>query len=128
MRGPDRLAAWADVEQTRQALACLARNAVEAAPAGGWVRLTAEALPGGVEALVEDSGPGPAADQRPHLFDPFYSGRSAGRGKGLGLPVAWRLARQQGGAVRLEPPRPGQPTRFVLSLPRPDAPEGRHAA
>ncbi len=128
VRGPDRLAAWADVEQTRQALACIARNAAEAAPAGGWVRLTAAATPEGVEALVEDSGPGPAAEQRPHLFDPFYSGRSAGRGKGLGLPVAWRLARQQGGDVRLEPARSGQPTRFVLSLPSPSSPDGLRAA
>jgi signal transduction histidine kinase len=127
VRGPDRLAAWADVEQTRQALTCLARNAVEAAPSGGWARLTALASPDGVEASVEDSGPGPAAEQVPHLFDPFFSGRNAGRGKGLGLPVAWRLARQQGGDVRFEPPRPGQPTRFVLSLPSP-ATDGLRAA
>jgi hypothetical protein len=32
--------------------------------------------------------------------------------------VAWRLARQQGGDVRLEAARPPEPTRFVLSLPR----------
>jgi signal transduction histidine kinase len=78
--------------------------------------------------FVEDSGPGPAPEQRPHLFDPFYSGRSAGRGRGLGLPLAWRLARQQGGDVSLEPARPGQPTRFVLSLPRHAHPAGVSAA
>jgi len=67
--------------------------------------------------VVEDSGPGPSSNQREHLFDPFYSGRLAGRGRGLGLPTAWRLAREHGGDVRFDP-LPQGPTRFVLSLPR----------
>jgi signal transduction histidine kinase len=71
-----------------------------------------------LQVAVEDSGPGPDASIRTSLFDPFFSGRSAGRGRGLGLPTAWRLARQQGGDVQLEPPRPGEPTRFILTLPR----------
>lgn len=125
LASPDRLAVWADADQLRQALGCLVRNGIEAAPAEGWVKLTAEAHAGPdvVEVWVEDSGPGPAPELRPHLFDPFFSGRSAGRGKGLGLPVAWRLARQQGGDVRLEAPRPGQPTRFVLTLPSSGSPD-----
>ena len=52
--------------------------------------------------------------EREHLFDPFYSGRKAGRGRGLGLPTAWRLARQHGGDVRFAG---AEPTRFVLTLP-----------
>jgi two-component system NtrC family sensor kinase len=116
---PERLAVEADVGQVRQALACLLCNALEAAPPEGWARL--EMRPGApgenVEVAVEDSGPGPEPAQRAALFDPFYSGRSAGRGRGLGLPIAWRLARQQGGDVRLEDHRPGQPTRFLLTLP-----------
>jgi signal transduction histidine kinase len=107
-----------DPEQVRLALTCLVRNAVEAAPATGWARLRlAEPKDGKVEAIVEDSGPGPDVEQYPHVFDPFYSGRTAGRGRGLGLPIAWRLACLQGGAVRLEPPRAGQPMQAVLVLP-----------
>ena len=49
---------------------------------------------------LEDNGPGPTPLDREHLFDPFYSGRKAGRGPGLGLPAAWQLARQHGGDVR----------------------------
>jgi signal transduction histidine kinase len=125
VRAPARLAGWADQEQLRQALGCLVRNAVEAAGTDGWARLGASLNGEEIDLWVEDSGPGPAAEQRPHLFDPFYSGRNAGRGKGLGLPVAWRLARQQGGDVRLEPARPGMPTRFVLTLPAAARPGGR---
>jgi signal transduction histidine kinase len=118
---PDRLQVSADPEQVRLALGCLLRNAIEAAagPAEAWaqLRLDAPRVGDSVEVVVEDSGPGPTPAQRPLLFDPFYSGRSAGRGRGLGLPIAWRMARQQGGQVRLEPARPGEPTRFVLTLP-----------
>lgn len=116
---PERMEVWADPKQVGIALQCLVKNALEAAPPGGWVRVRIE-VGESLEIQVEDNGPGPSPEQRPHLFDPFYSGRNAGRGKGFGLPVAWRLARQQGGDVRLEPPRPGRPTRFILSLPRDD--------
>lgn len=118
----DRLALAVDPEQLRLALSCLVRNGIEAAPVEGWVRITLRPpVPGrSVEIVVEDSGPGPDPAHKPHLFDPFFSGRTAGRGKGLGLPIAWRLARMQGGDVYLAPACPGQPTRFVLRLPGPE--------
>jgi signal transduction histidine kinase len=107
----------ADRQQIRTALTCLLRNAIEAAPPEGWARVRLEApSPDDLELVVEDSGSGPALPQREHLFDPFYSGRTAGRGRGLGLATAWRLAREHGGDVRLDSP-PGGPTRFVLRLP-----------
>jgi signal transduction histidine kinase len=119
-RSPDHLAAFADAEQVRAAVACLVRNAIEAAPADGWacVRVVEPGSDGVIEVAVEDGGPGPDPLQRPALFDPFYSGRTAGRGRGLGLPIAWRLAQQQGGDVRLDDGPAGGPTRFILSLPR----------
>ena len=41
----------------------------------------------------------------------------AGRGRGLGLPTAWQLVRQNGGDLRHEP-APDGPTRFVFTFPR----------
>lgn len=127
------LSVLADPRQTQVALTCLLRNAIEAAPAEGWAGIRVEAsTPDHLELIVEDSGPGPAPAQRPHLFDPFYSGRPAGRGRGLGLPTAWRLARENGGGVVFDDRATG-PTRFVLTLPRaahlnmPSAPLNGHA-
>lgn len=158
----------ADPGQLRTMLTCLVRNAIEAAgqwplPTAShptaimqsltpsaeppWVRIRLHMPePDQVNVLVEDSGPGPDEGQRQHMFDPFYSGRAAGRGRGLGLPTAWRLARVHGGDVRFDPVA-GGPTRFVLVLPassedhepkdgcqldtscvRPDAPTNRSAA
>lgn len=115
--GPaDGLAVSGDPEQLRRAVGHLLRNALEATPAGGEVRLWAEPSGGQAAVCVADTGPGPAPAAVPHLFDPFFSGRSAGRGRGLGLSIAWQLARQSGGDLRFAP-TPDQPSRFVLALP-----------
>ena len=106
----------ADQAQARTALSGLVRNAIEAAPAGGWARLRLEPRSAGFLAfIVEDNGSGPAPNAVEHLFDPFFSGRSAGRGRGMGLPTAWRLARQQGGDLCFEGVLAGA-TRFALTL------------
>jgi signal transduction histidine kinase len=114
---PDKaLTLLVDPAQIRTILAALLRNAIEAAPASGWASLTVDARPGvGLTVLVEDNGPGPSAVDREHLFDPFYSGRKAGRGRGLGLPTAWQLARQHGGDVTFD--SASTTTRFILTLP-----------
>ncbi len=105
-----------DAAQVRTALGGMLRNAIEAAPPEGWASVRVENGDGTLKLIVEDNGPGPAAGSISHLFDPFYSGRSAGRGRGFGLSSAWRLARQQGGEVRFEG-RHQDITRFVLCLP-----------
>jgi signal transduction histidine kinase len=115
-RDPIHLAA--DPVQVGRALAAVIRNGLEACRPGGWVRVDVERLSGRVAVVVEDGGPGPTGPAVDHMFDPFFSGRTAGRGRGLGLPTAWRLMRQNGGDVRYEP-TDGGPTRFVLELPLP---------
>ncbi len=114
----------ADETQARIALSAILRNAIEAAPTGGWARVRVDVNHAGeIELIVEDNGPGLSASAREHMFDPFFSGRSAGRGRGMGLPIAWRLARQQGGDVRIDSDGVDV-TRFVLTLPRAAAREG----
>lgn len=108
----------ADPKQAQAALTALLRNAVEAAPADGWAGIRARGENAEVvELIIEDNGGGPTAAQAEHLFDPFFSGRQAGRGRGLGLPTAWQLARVNGGAVTFAGVDAGV-TRFALRLPR----------
>lgn len=109
-----------DANQLKMALTNLIRNAIEAAGKEGWVRVRLVKHTQHVEVSIEDSGSGPNEQQRLHLFDPFYSGRSAGRGRGLGLPIAWSLVRQQGGSLYLASAE-GETTRFVLTLPFPES-------
>ncbi len=120
-----RISLHADPALLEVAVSSLIRNAIEAAPAGGWARVAIEVPRSGpVEIIVEDNGPGLTAAQREHLFDPFYCGRSAGRGSGLGLSKSWRIAQLHGGEIRFEPLTP-QGTRFVLALPATSHQTGR---
>jgi len=59
-------------------------------------------------------------------FDPFFSGREAGRGIGLGLPKAWRLVEINGGTLEIDS-RPGRGTRVLVSLPAVPAKDGPEA-
>jgi len=68
------------------------------------------------EISVVDDGRGMSFDVARRAFDPFFSGREAGRGAGLGLPKAWRLLTLSGGRVELES-RPSQGTRLTILLP-----------
>ena len=109
---------FADPEQARTILENVARNAIEAAGIEGWVRIGLKnSRSGQVLIFVEDSGPGPASEDVPNLFDPFFSGRQAGRGKGLGLSVAWRLAKLNKGDISFILPSGFKPTRFEISFP-----------
>jgi signal transduction histidine kinase len=65
---------------------------------------------------VTDTGPGIPPEVRPHIFDPFFSGREAGRGLGLGLSKAWRIVTLHGGTLTVES-EPGAGARFSILLP-----------
>lgn len=116
----------ADAEGLRHLADVLVRNALEATPNGGEVRVTGDARDGRLEWSVADTGRGIADPEADRLFDPFYCGRQAGRGLGLGLPRAARFIDQCGGTLRWRS-HPGQGTTFHVSLPAervqpPDAP------
>jgi signal transduction histidine kinase len=64
---------------------------------------------------VSDTGTGITDDQRQHIFEPFYSGREAGRGLGMGLPKAWRIVQSHGGEILVESGQQG--TTVTVRLP-----------
>jgi signal transduction histidine kinase len=121
---PAGVAVTADAGQVRKIVYNLMRNAIE--HAAGSVNVNARLDGGMVNVSVIDDGDGPAADALPHLFDPFYSGRDAGRGRGLGLATAWRFARENGGALRFE--RVDDRTVFIVALPWADLQSQRISA
>lgn len=65
---------------------------------------------------VWDNGLGIADVVARHMFDPFYSGREAGRGLGFGLSKVWTIAKLHGGELRHDPNVKRGGTRFVLTL------------
>src|SRR3954470_7661887 len=89
----------ADPVRLAEILTNLLANAARYTPNGG--RVTVTIAPEGITGarfVVDDTGPGIAADQRPYVFDRFV--RSADRGgTGLGLAIAKRLVEAHGGTI-----------------------------
>lgn len=91
----------ADPVQLQVAIGALVTNAVEAMGSGGRIEVAVECRGPEAAIRVRDNGPGIPAEHRPHLFDPFFSGRQAGRGLGLGLSKAWQIARNHRGRIEV---------------------------
>lgn len=84
---------------------------------GGGARQAFE-QPKALIICVRDNGRGIDESVAPHVFDPFFTTKEQGKGTGLGLWNAHRLAELLGGCIRLES-RPGN-TCFSLFLPTAD--------
>lgn len=113
----------ADATQIVVALRTLCDNALGAMAGGGRLAITidqsAKPLAGhqlGFAVTVRDTGPGISPEVRRHLFDPFYSGRPAGRGLGMGLAKCWRIVTNHAGAMEVES-EPGHGAAFTVYLP-----------
>lgn len=117
----------ADREQFRVVVSCLIKNSLEAISDEGNIRLelakvdnsdsmetrsvsvgpsqlqqiprSSVGLLPHVRLTVSDNGVGLSEIEREHLFNPFYSGRQAGRGLGFGLSKCWQILRLHGGEI-----------------------------
>jgi signal transduction histidine kinase len=109
-----------DRHRIELALSNLLDNALKFTPSGGQLDLGAERGDRAVRMWVEDSGPGIAPEDLPHVFDRFYRGRGkhegAAEGSGLGLAIVRGIAEAHGGRVSAAS-EPGQGSRFTLELP-----------
>lgn len=118
-----------DSAQIQTMIGRLIHNSIEAIlnselPGRVIVSLRSEPRHGAVVLSVCDDGPGITdAVVRRHLFDPFFSGRSAGRGLGFGLSLAWQIVRSHHGMLLFEPTGEGG-AGFHIALPtrQPDQP------
>jgi signal transduction histidine kinase len=113
---------WADPDGLYQLAEALLRNALQATPSGGRIQVRSGRSGDELRWSFSDSGRGITAAEGPLLFDPFYCGRQAGRGLGLGLPRASRIASMLGGQL-IWSSTPGQGSVFQLNLPLINPPE-----
>lgn len=109
------LVASVDVRQARDALGNVTRNAIEAMPSGGELRLSTFGDRTDVVVAIEDTGPGLTRDGVAHLFEPLVTSKPLGLG--LGLSTARALVENQGGSIRVAT-SPGRGARFEIRLPR----------
>lgn len=108
-----------DADLIRRLLDELVDNAITYTEFGGTVSVKLEQAPGVERVVVEDSGPGIAAADLPHLFEPYFradQARTRGAGTGLGLTAALAIARLHGGDLRAMNRASGG-ARFEVDLP-----------
>jgi signal transduction histidine kinase/ActR/RegA family two-component response regulator len=107
-----------DPDQIHQVLANLVTNAIQAMAQQPHPRLLlkSERLGSHVRVMVEDNGPGIAADIVPHIFEPFFTTKEVGSGTGLGLSIAHSIIADHQGQLFFEPVLDGG-ARFVITLP-----------
>jgi signal transduction histidine kinase len=126
------VAIWADAVHLSVVISSLVRNSLEAMAEGGRITIQCETVSGPAcppsspanpsesiafaKLTVTDNGPGLSPLDREHLFDPFYSGRQAGRGLGFGLCKCWRIVTLHGGRIDVSS-TPGEQTTFSVLWP-----------
>ena len=112
--------ARADAAALRQVFWNLARNALQAMPAGGTLRAEMSRTDEGrVRVCFADTGDGMTPEQVERLFEPFSSSRAGGTG--LGLSIAYQIVRDHGGTINVRS-REGHGTTIIIELP--DTPKG----
>jgi two-component system sensor histidine kinase PilS (NtrC family) len=104
----------ADEQQLRQAFFNLARNAVQAMPAGGTMRVEARCEGGSYVIRWSDDGVGMEPRQLQEIFQPFKAFRRGGTG--IGLAIVYSVISEHGGDIGVES-TPGMGTTFTVSLP-----------
>jgi CheY-like chemotaxis protein len=113
----------ADPTQLEVAVLNLAINARDAMPGGGMLTfLTRPVSVVGdpdvedgeyLELCISDTGLGMPAEVAERAFEPFFTTKEVGKGTGLGLSMVYGMARQSGGAARIES-TPGKGTAVKL--------------
>ncbi|GIK62348.1 MAG: hypothetical protein BroJett018_01420 [Chloroflexota bacterium] len=111
-----------DESKLRQVLLNLLGNAIKFTPKGGvtlWVeRASVEGEQASLRFMVEDTGPGIASHEIPHLFDAFVqseSGIQSQEGTGLGLTISRQYVRMMGGDIEVKS-EVGKGSTFVFDV------------
>jgi two-component system sensor histidine kinase PilS (NtrC family) len=111
---PEQLVVQGDDHLLRQLFWNLSRNALQAMPDGGELRITAAKTEDAVVLTWLDSGIGMDPEIRRRAFEPFVT--SHPEGTGLGLAVVYAAVEDHGGSIDIDS-TPGKGTKVTVELP-----------
>jgi signal transduction histidine kinase len=110
---------WADHNHLQEVLLHVVQNAQHAmaeAHGGGVLTISTTMVESGVRIEVADDGPGIPPEHLPRIFNPFFTTKQPGDGRGLGLSVAHSIVTEHGGRIWAEN-RPSGGALFTIDLP-----------
>lgn len=114
------LLARMDAKLIVQVLINLVNNAIKYTPAGSVIEIAAKKQEGWIVVSVADDGPGIPDEQKPHIFEMFYTGASqiadSRRSLGLGLALCRSIITAHGGRITVSDRSP-KGTVFTFTLP-----------
>ena len=100
-----------------QVLHSILLNAIQASEPSGLIEVGVSEMGSSVCIAVTDHGGGMDETIQRHVFEPFFTTRPVGSGKGLGLAICYGIVRQHGGSIEFES-APGKGTTFRVILPK----------
>jgi iron only hydrogenase large subunit-like protein/nitrogen-specific signal transduction histidine kinase len=90
-----------DSDQMMQVLTNLEKNAVEAMPEGGVLKIQLNGDEKSVEINISDTGIGIAKKYMDKIFTPFFTTKQLGKGTGLGLPLIYGIVKMHKGQIEV---------------------------
>jgi two-component system sensor histidine kinase PilS (NtrC family) len=106
----------ADATQLKQIFWNLARNALQAMPNGGTLRVALQNLPNNrLRITFQDTGRGMSQEQVEQLFEPFSNSTSGGTG--LGLSIVYQIVKDHNGVINVRSIE-GKGTTITVDLPK----------
>ena len=109
----------ADMARIEQVAVNLIDNAIKFTPDGGCITLRVRADGGLCTVTVADNGVGILPEDRPRVFERFFTAdraHTSGKGTGLGLSICLRIMEMHGQRIRLLDTQQGAAFAFTLEL------------
>jgi len=95
----------ADADQLGQVMENLLKNAIEAQPQGGKIRVLIEKKDQEARLSVKNSGFTLKPEEADRILDPYFTTKADGTG--LGLTISRKIVEAHGGRISIEIPEPG---------------------
>ena len=90
-----------DSEQIAQALGNLIKNAIEAMPDGGTLKVSTQSVSERkIQIKIQDTGIGMSPETRAQIFEPYYTTKETGTG--LGMAIVQRIITDHDGEIFVE--------------------------
>jgi signal transduction histidine kinase len=108
---------WGSPQELHQVWTNLIHNALQSMNCQGCLQIDLSLQGSEVVVAISNDGPPIAPDVLPHLFEPFFTTRPPGEGKGMGLTIVQRIVEKHYGHVVLTEADFPFTTRFVVTVP-----------